>query len=71
LPGGGYYDLKRYAISTMLGRGVDAKAVASITGHRTVSLLLNTYARTNESRQQAALAAIAGARAPGCPAEKS
>ncbi len=57
--GFGYYDLKRYAITRMLGAGLDAKTVASITGHRTVSLLLNTYARTNEERQRAALATLA------------
>lgn len=55
----GYYQLKRYAITRMLGLGLDAKTVASITGHRTVSLLLNTYARTNETRQRAAIAALA------------
>jgi integrase len=71
LAGHGYYDLKRYAISRMLAGGVDAKTVASITGHRTVSLLLNTYARTNEDRQKAALLAIRGNGAQRRTAEKT
>ena len=54
----GIYALKRYAISTMLSLGLDSKTIASITGHRTVSLIVNTYARTNETRQRAALAAL-------------
>ena len=54
----GYYDaFKRAAITSMLDT-VDATTVASITGHRTVSLLVNTYSRTNADRQLAALAAI-------------
>lgn len=53
------YDLKRYAITTMLNRGVPAHDVASFTGHRTVSQVLK-YSRTNEERQKAALAAIHG-----------
>lgn len=56
--GFGYYDLKRWAISRMLSAGLDAKTVASITGHRTVTLLLNTYARTNEQRQRLALSRL-------------
>jgi integrase len=55
----GIYALKRYAISSMLAAGLDAKTVASITGHRTPSLLLNTYARTNETRQRQALNTLA------------
>lgn len=54
----GILDLRRSAISRMLVLGLDPKTVASITGHRTVSLLLNTYARTTESRQQAAIEAL-------------
>lgn len=54
----GYYQLKRAAISRWLARGIDAKTIASITGHKTVSLLLDTYAATNEHRQAAAIAAL-------------
>lgn len=57
--GFGYMDLRRRAITRMLAAGLDAKTVASITGHRTVSLLLNTYARTNEDRQRAAIETLA------------
>lgn len=53
----GIYALKRWCISHLLG-SEDAKTVASIMGHRTISILQNTYARTNETRQRAALAAI-------------
>jgi integrase len=56
--GVGILDLRRTAISRMLALGLDAKTVASITGHRTVSLLLNTYARTTDQRQQDAIAAL-------------
>ncbi len=48
------YDLKRYAISTMLGRGVPPQDIASFTGHRTISQVLR-YSRTNEERQRAVL----------------
>lgn len=54
----GIYNLKRYAISTLLQTGLDAKTIASITGHRTPSLILNTYARTNHDAQKRALHAI-------------
>jgi integrase len=63
----GYYQLKRAAISRLLARGVDAKTVASITGHKTVSLLLDVYASTNEQRQAAALAALSSGTLPGVP----
>jgi hypothetical protein len=72
----GYYDaFKRAAITKMLDH-VDAKTVASITGHRTVSLLLNTYSRTTETRQRNALEAIKKSLAistvlPPCSQEKS
>lgn len=49
------YDLKRYAISSMLDRGIPPQHIASFTGHRTVAQVLK-YARTNEVRQRAALA---------------
>jgi hypothetical protein len=51
------YDLKRYAISTMLSRGVPPQDVAQFTGHRTISQVLR-YARTNEQRQRETLAAL-------------
>lgn len=57
-PGLGILDLRRTAITRMLAMGLDPRTIASITGHRTVSLLLNTYARTTESRQSAAISAI-------------
>ncbi len=53
------YDLKRYAISTMLGRGAPAQDVAAFTGHRTISQVLR-YSRSNEERQMATLKAISG-----------
>ncbi|MEY2653906.1 MAG: Phage integrase family [Pseudomonadota bacterium] len=54
----GIYELKRLAISRWLDAGVDLATIASITGHRTPSVLLR-YARTNETRQATALAALA------------
>jgi integrase len=54
----GIYALKRRAISTMLGLGLDPATIASITGHRRPDVLLRHYARTNEDRQEAALDAI-------------
>lgn len=60
--GVGIYQLKSFAISRMLAGGLDLKTVASITGHRTPTVLLR-YARVNEDRQLAALRVIAGDRA--------
>ena len=54
----GILDLRRFAISNMLAAGHDARTVASITGHRTVSLLLNTYARTDQARQASVVAGM-------------
>lgn len=54
----GILDLRRYGISRMLSLGLDARTVADITGHRTVSLLLNTYARSDDARRSAAIAAL-------------
>lgn len=54
----GYYQLKRAAISRWLALGADPKTIASITGHKTVSLLLDTYAATNAHRQAAAINAL-------------
>jgi hypothetical protein len=53
----GVYELKRYAISRFLSKGLDLITIASITGHRTPAILLR-YGRTNQDRQAAALAAI-------------
>ncbi len=53
----GCYHLKRFAITRMMDH-VDAATAASITGHRDPATLLR-YLRTNESKQEAALAAIA------------
>jgi hypothetical protein len=58
-PAIGIYQLKCYAISRMLDLKLDLKTIASITGHRTPAVLLR-YARTNETRQLAALSALAG-----------
>jgi len=57
-PAIGIYQLKSYAISRMLDLKLDLKTIASITGHRTPAVLLR-YARTNETRQLAALSALA------------
>lgn len=51
------YDLKRYAISTMLNRGIPPHDIAAFTGHRTVSQVLK-YSRSNEDRQRMALGAL-------------
>lgn len=45
---GGIYDLKRYAITRMLRKGIDAPTVAKFTGHLTLSQVLQ-YARGNET----------------------
>lgn len=58
------YDLKRYAISTMLDKGISPQDIASFTGHRTISQVLK-YARTNEARQRATLAKLAGKKLEG------
>lgn len=59
--GTGILPLRRAAITRLLDHANgDARTVASITGHRTPSLLLNVYARTNEERQTALLATIGG-----------
>ena len=57
----GILDLRRYGISRMLALGLDARTVADITGHRTVSLLLNTYARSDDARRAGAIAALEAA----------
>ncbi len=69
-PGAGILGLRRFAITGMLALGLDAKTTASITGHRTVDLLLNTYAQTSEARQQDAMAAMQKVKrvAGGAPA---
>lgn len=51
---GKIYDLKRWAITTMLDRGIAAADVKLFTGHRTVAQVL-LYLRTNEARAQKAL----------------
>lgn len=61
----GYYQAKSAAITAMLKEtGNDAKTVASITGHKRPSLLLDVYARTNAKLQAKALR---GARPAGAP----
>lgn len=55
------YDLKRYAITAMLDRGLDPATVATFTGHLDVGQVL-TYNRTNEERQANALAQIIDAQ---------
>ena len=54
----GIYALKRYAITRMLDMGLSADVVASITGHRTPSVLMDRYARTNETRQRRVIDAL-------------
>ncbi|MEY2855639.1 MAG: Phage integrase family [Pseudomonadota bacterium] len=49
------YDLKRWAISGMLSRGLPPQTVRLFTGHRTISQVL-TYATTNEDVARQALA---------------
>lgn len=56
----GIKQVKGYAISNMLARGLDLKTIASITGHRTPGVLLR-YARTNEQRQAEAIRALEAA----------
>jgi hypothetical protein len=58
--GVGIYQLKSYAISRMLAGGLDLATAASITGHRTPTVLLR-YARVNETRQRKALKVLGGA----------
>lgn len=59
----GIYALKRYAITRMLDKGLAADLVASVTGHRTPSVLMDRYARTNETRQRRVIDALADSRA--------
>ena len=54
----GIQNLKRYAISRLLGLGLDVETIRSITGHRTPAVILR-YARTNEERQRTAINALA------------
>lgn len=54
----GIQNLKRYAISRLLGLGLDVETIRSITGHRTPAVILR-YARTNEERQRTAISALA------------
>lgn len=67
--GVGVLPLRRYAVTRLLDvcQG-DARTVASITGHRTPSLLLNVYARTSETRQRTALAGLAAGSTVVAPA---
>lgn len=58
----GIYALKRWAISRMLAAGLDAVTVASLTGHRTPSLLIDVYSRTHAGRQAAALEVLKNAK---------
>lgn len=65
---GGIYDLKRYAISNALARGMVAQDVALFTGHRTIGQV-NGYARTNETTARRVLPLLGhrGARGSGKP----
>jgi hypothetical protein len=51
------YDLKRWAISRMLDRGLPPQTVALFTGHRTIGQVLR-YARTNDEQARAALSVM-------------
>lgn len=55
----GIYHLKRYAITSMLQRGIDPATVALFTGHLDINQVL-TYAKSNSQTQRAALAAMEG-----------
>ena len=50
-----------YAIGLRLALGLDVRTVPSITCHRTVSLLLTTYASTTDVRSTVAIFALASA----------
>jgi hypothetical protein len=65
----GIYQLKRYAITNMIANlKLDAKTVASITGHRTIALLMQNYSTTNTDRQKSALSALQTSLVlPGAP----
>lgn len=66
--GVGVLPLRRYAITHLLDAvGGDARTAASITGHRTPSLLLNVYARTSETRQAVAIEALSKQRQKDTP----
>ncbi len=54
---GGIYDLKRYAITWLHAGGMDVPSIASITGHRTDTVL--AYLVSNEEKQASALAVMA------------
>lgn len=62
----GIYQLKRYALTRMIGAGLDVATIASITGHRHPQTILR-YARTNQDRQKLAIKALEGLGAPGVP----
>lgn len=66
----GIYHLKRRAISRMLAGGLDVATIASMTGHRTPSVIL-TYARTNEAAQRRALAVLESLPCPAVPCSMS
>lgn len=59
----GVYDLKRYAITSMLRRGLRREQVAVFTGHRTLSVI-DTYTLQNDETQAEALAALTATRQP-------
>lgn len=68
----GVLDLRRYAITHLLdASNGDPRTAASITGHRTPTLLLNTYARTNDARQLAVLSRLVIPGVPRCSQESS
>lgn len=57
----GILSLRQFGISRMFSLGLDAKTISDITGHRTVSLLQNTYARSDERRRNRAVNALEAA----------
>ncbi len=59
----GIYQLKYYAITWMLQKGIDPATVAKFTGHLDVSQVL-TYARTDDDAQAEALQKISGSVHP-------
>lgn len=56
---GGIYHLKRYAITTMLRKGIDPATVALFTGHLDLQQVLR-YAKSNVDLQRSALALLGG-----------
>ena len=55
-----FHDLRHTAISLMLSQGVDARTVAELAGHSTITLTLDVYAHSTNATCRAAVAALDG-----------